>query len=560
MNSAFERAVFEVGSSWALCLIAKATLVTALGLCAAQIAGRKRAAFRHALLAGMFGILLTLPVVSALAPPVGIVLRGASARNITKPLALQNYETSPLARRSSGIRGWSEASRWPATTWLVGAWIAGSVVFLLAAALGLRQVLRFRKSGHLWRHGQAVAHGLAFGAGVRRRVDVLLHADLAGPMACGIARPAIVFPADAPNWNTEDLNRAMVHELEHVVRRDWAIHCAARIVCALYWFHPLVWIAWRRLNLEAERACDDAVLEHSEPTAYADQLVAVARRLAAAAKSPVPAMASRADLVSRVNAVLDGGQRRGRAGALCVTAAMAAAALLVLTVSPLRIVAAPQSVSGAGVGRIRTDVKLVITQVKVTYPSGNTVEGLGASDFELTEDGIPQSIHICEFQKADGADPNLDYYILGYYPANTRADGQFRKINVIVKIPSSARVEYRAGYYVNQSIGVAQSGVAQSPNDGGTPPPYDRPPVLIFKKEPDYSDEARKAKYQGTVLLNVEINDSGLVGQVQVVRSLGLGLDEKAIEAVKQWRFKPATKDGQPVSASMQLEVNFRLL
>ena len=54
----------------------------------------------------------------------------------------------------------------------------------------------------------------------------------------------------------------------------------ARFVCALYWFHPLVWMAWRRLRLEAERACDDAVLRRAEATAYADQLVLLAERLA----------------------------------------------------------------------------------------------------------------------------------------------------------------------------------------------------------------------------------------------------------------------------------------
>jgi TonB family protein len=85
-------------------------------------------------------------------------------------------------------------------------------------------------------------------------------------------------------------------------------------------------------------------------------------------------------------------------------------------------------------------------------------------------------------------------------------------------------------------------------------------PALLFKKEPEYSEEARKAKYQGTVLLYIEVDPNGRATNIRVQRSLGLGLDEKAIEAVKQWKFKPGYKDGKPVTVAATIEVNFRLL
>jgi TonB family protein len=85
-------------------------------------------------------------------------------------------------------------------------------------------------------------------------------------------------------------------------------------------------------------------------------------------------------------------------------------------------------------------------------------------------------------------------------------------------------------------------------------------PALLHKVEPVYSEEARKAKYQGTVVLYVEVNPEGLATNVRVVRALGLGLDEKAIEAVRQWQFKPGTKDGKAVTVAATIEVNFRLL
>ncbi|MBM3775775.1 MAG: energy transducer TonB [Acidobacteria bacterium] len=85
-------------------------------------------------------------------------------------------------------------------------------------------------------------------------------------------------------------------------------------------------------------------------------------------------------------------------------------------------------------------------------------------------------------------------------------------------------------------------------------------PALLFKVEPEYSEEARKAKYQGTVVLYVEVDTGGKARNLRVVRSLGLGLDEKAIEAVNKWRFRPGMRDGKPVIVAATIEVNFRLL
>lgn len=85
-------------------------------------------------------------------------------------------------------------------------------------------------------------------------------------------------------------------------------------------------------------------------------------------------------------------------------------------------------------------------------------------------------------------------------------------------------------------------------------------PVLLFKKEPEYSEEARKAKYQGTVVLYVEVTPDGKANNVKVLRSLGLGLDEKAMEAVRAWKFRPGQKDGKSVTVAATIEVNFRLL
>ena len=85
-------------------------------------------------------------------------------------------------------------------------------------------------------------------------------------------------------------------------------------------------------------------------------------------------------------------------------------------------------------------------------------------------------------------------------------------------------------------------------------------PVPVFRPEPEYSEEARKAKWQGAVLLSLVVDENGVPQEIKVVRSLGLGLDQKAIEAVQKWRFKPGLKDGKAVPVSANIEVNFRLL
>jgi protein TonB len=85
-------------------------------------------------------------------------------------------------------------------------------------------------------------------------------------------------------------------------------------------------------------------------------------------------------------------------------------------------------------------------------------------------------------------------------------------------------------------------------------------PVLLYKVEPEFSEEARKAKLQGVVELYAEVDTNGRLRNIRVTRGLGLGLDEKAMDAVRQWRFRPGYRNGRPVVASASIEVNFHLL
>ncbi|MGH9658753.1 MAG: energy transducer TonB [Bryobacteraceae bacterium] len=85
-------------------------------------------------------------------------------------------------------------------------------------------------------------------------------------------------------------------------------------------------------------------------------------------------------------------------------------------------------------------------------------------------------------------------------------------------------------------------------------------PLILYKIDPEYSEEARKAKYSGTVILYIEVDATGRARNLRIVKGIGLGLDEKAIEAVNKWKFKPGLRDGRPVIVAAHIEVNFRLL
>jgi uncharacterized protein (TIGR03435 family) len=349
MMPVIKEALLAVSNSLAVLIVAKVTFITALGLIGAWLTRRNRAAVRYAILAAAFGVLLTLPVASIITLPVRVavpavaqdraVLRLLDAANngiLFRAAADRRFSVTPRPQRSL---------RPSLSALLIMGWIAGTTLSLLPVIVGLWKIRSLRRAGFPWAGRQSIVEGLARDAGVRRRIEVLMHEASPGPMTYGLLHPAIILPLDAEGWEEEELNRAVVHELEHVRRGDWASQCLARAVCAVYWFHPLVWMAWRQLALEAERSCDDAVLRRSEATVYADQLVTLARRLSMAAKTPLLAMANRADLTARVGAVLDSRQPRGRVGAFPLALACAAAAVLVITLSPLRMVAEPQSVS-----------------------------------------------------------------------------------------------------------------------------------------------------------------------------------------------------------------------
>jgi len=336
--------IFAASRSLVLSVLLKVTATTVLALAAARLSRRSPAAVRHVLLAVSFAVLVMLPIAALVAPAIEVAVPVTVATPAAAPAAVVTADQSvPMApAETADVEGAPAASPISSFAVILTMWLAGAAMCVLPIVVGLWQVRALRRSALPWTRGRAVIDPLARDAGIRRRVDVLVHESAAGPLTFGLLKPTIVLPLDARHWTKDALARAIVHELEHVRRGDWATQSFARLVCALYWFHPLVWVARQQLGLEAERACDDAVVSRSDAAAYADQLVDLAERLTVARHQPLLAMANRSDLAARVAAVLDARQPRGRAGAIAVTAASAIAVALVSTISPLQIVAAVQ--------------------------------------------------------------------------------------------------------------------------------------------------------------------------------------------------------------------------
>jgi beta-lactamase regulating signal transducer with metallopeptidase domain/HEAT repeat protein len=136
---------------------------------------------------------------------------------------------------------------------------------------------------------------------------LLLSHDAKMPFACGLLTPTIVLPSECEQWSHERRLAVLLHELAHVRRRDLVGHTLGRIVCAVYWFHPLVWTAARQLRSESERACDDLALAcGTRATDYAEHLLDIVTSVRREATPMVAlAMARRKEFEGRMLAILD---------------------------------------------------------------------------------------------------------------------------------------------------------------------------------------------------------------------------------------------------------------
>jgi TonB family protein len=139
--------------------------------------------------------------------------------------------------------------------------------------------------------------------------------------------------------------------------------------------------------------------------------------------------------------------------------------------------------------------------------------------------------------------------------------GPWLKVAVTNESPryiSSTLVSQRADTFVpfDADSGIADLGPGSCP---ATTEHQHPAPHAIYAPDPEYSDEARKNRISGTVVLSMTVGTDGLPHDIRVEKKLGYGLDEKALEAMRKWRFQPAVRDGQPFEAHINVSMSFRL-
>jgi beta-lactamase regulating signal transducer with metallopeptidase domain len=324
-------------TSLLLGILVKATAILAIAaLLDAALGRRAAAATRHLLWTLTIAALLVLPVAS-LAPPAWQVripiLRASEALRAGTGAAPSNAEPrsevrSPRTDASSRavpvpIADRSVAPDAPARSislFAVLLVVYACGILLLLARVGLepfalRRLTRASRepADPAWR---AILEEATARLGVRRPVRLLQSAADVMPLTFGTRTPTIVLPASADGW-TDDRRRAvLLHELAHIARRDCLVQRFAALTCALYWPHPGVWWAARRLRAERELACDDRVLAAGAPAReYAGHLLDLAHSLRVA---PAPAtalgMARASQLERRLLAILDAARNRAALG------------------------------------------------------------------------------------------------------------------------------------------------------------------------------------------------------------------------------------------------------
>lgn len=274
-------------------LLLKATALLLVALFAGRLLRHSPAAARHRYWSGAFAALLLLPVLVLTLPAVVVPLPIASPLPVVDVTPHPSVPPSgpasfspptPEIGRAEVRRSTEPVPRrvFPIRTVLLSAWAAGTCLALATLLLSLWRVRRLSRAAEELHDPQwtAAAKAIAERLGFRRTVRLLVSEAVATPMAGGLLRPTAFLPASSRQWTPEQRDVVLAHEISHMASRDPLRHLLTRLTVALYWFHPLTWIAAREAGAAREAACDAAVLGlGTRPSLYATVLLDLAESL-----------------------------------------------------------------------------------------------------------------------------------------------------------------------------------------------------------------------------------------------------------------------------------------
>jgi beta-lactamase regulating signal transducer with metallopeptidase domain len=339
-----------------LALTAKVTIILGLSWMIAGVLRGQSAAQRHRVwAAGILGVLV-LPLLTMLIPP-----RYSSA--------LGNTATHWVARAGVATGTLSNALPWVAVRHVPAPWYSNlPYVVTLIWALGfsflaLKLLAGFVRLARICAGSRpllgvewtCVAAQLRESFDVKRPVRILRSTrPMCMPVAWGVLHPRIIVSSNADGWSQDRRRIVLAHELAHVGRQDWLLQMCAELLCCAYWFHPLAWIAARKLRRESEQACDDAVLNSGIPAPdYAMELLELARTLASSGRRWATALAivCSSDLERRFKAMLNVSINRSRVSWRAKLMVAAVALCVLVPLAAIHVPAQNQSPESSGAPR-----------------------------------------------------------------------------------------------------------------------------------------------------------------------------------------------------------------
>ncbi|HEX5060998.1 MAG TPA: penicillin-binding transpeptidase domain-containing protein [Kofleriaceae bacterium] len=311
----------------------RAAVILGVALAALRLLARTSAATRRSVLVAAFGIVLALPIATAVLP--ALHLRGEVAPDTHALVATSAPDTIveaspvatapvivPIAQAAPAANAPREATSVSPLALVVALWALGAVTVLARLGIGLSRARRIVRSARFVETLDIAG----------RPVEVRISSAIETPAVTGVLVPVILLPHDAETWTAERRRIVLAHELAHVANHDCLASAVAQLAVAMHWFDPLVWLAARRLRVERELAADDQVLDDGVlASSYAEHLLALAtsqgdRRMPTGAL----AMAESSQVSVRIRALLAPHTRTplGRARFALLGAGLALAALV----------------------------------------------------------------------------------------------------------------------------------------------------------------------------------------------------------------------------------------
>jgi len=300
--------------------------------------------------------------------------RAARPEGVLATTPVPGVSTSPAPANDTRGAGTNRTTPFDWMNALPWLWALGALAVLVRFLLGMASVRWMtRRAAPVDEAGwQRLLARAQARLGVDRAVRLWKSRDATTPMTWGVRRPVVLLPHEADAWDEDKRTAVLLHELAHVKRRDTLTQSLAQLACALHWFNPLVWLAARRLRIEREHACDDAVLAAgARASEYAAYLLDIARSLRSVrvASFATIAMARRSQLEGRLLAILNPSRNRR---ALTPVVSAAIVGLILFAAVPLAALrpAAPGDLDATA----RAGVELGAEDVRVEARQYRTIE------------------------------------------------------------------------------------------------------------------------------------------------------------------------------------------